>query len=193
MLEPLGFAVTEASDGAEAQRKADAQRPELILMDVVMPEVDGLEATRRIRKIPDLAGTIIIAVTARAFEQDRSECLNAGCDDVIAKPVYQRNLLEKVAAHLRIPVDGPGGRAEVRDQSAANAKERTPTLPRETAEELFELASTGDIINLVRLVDQAERIDPSLADVVRKVRILADRYDMRGIRTFVRQYITGNE
>ncbi len=193
MLEPLGFAVTEASDGAEAQRKAHAQRPELILMDVVMPEVDGLEATRRIRKIPDLAGTIIIAVTARAFEQDRSECLNAGCDDVIAKPVYQRNLLEKVAAHLRIPVDGPVGRAEVHDQSAANAKERTPTLPRETAEELFELASTGDIINLVRLVDQAERIDPSLADVVRKVRILADRYDMRGIRTFVRQYITGNE
>ena len=55
------------------------------------------------------------------------------------------------------------------------------------------MASTGDIINLVRLVDQAERIDPSLADVVRKVRILADRYDMRGIRTFVRQYITGNE
>ena len=85
-LEILGYEVMLATDGEEAVRMATASLPDLIVMDIVLPKMDGLEAASRIRKNPVTRSIPILAVTALAMPGDKDRCLASGCDDYIAKP-----------------------------------------------------------------------------------------------------------
>lgn len=98
LLEALGHTVHEAGDGEAAVALAEQETPDLILMDIMMPGVDGLEATRRIRSSSALEDTCIVAVTAMEGARDAS--LAAGCDDCIFKPVDLDGLDELVAGWM---------------------------------------------------------------------------------------------
>ncbi|HWH42167.1 MAG TPA: response regulator, partial [Usitatibacter sp.] len=87
VLEPLGATVEIARNGQEAVERAAQGDIDLVLMDIMMPVKDGLEATREIRATPALAGLPIIAITAKAMADDRRQCLDAGANDYIAKPI----------------------------------------------------------------------------------------------------------
>jgi CheY-like chemotaxis protein len=100
MLELVGHEVARAYDGAEAVDRAEASRPELILMDVGMPKLDGLAATRRIREQDWGAGMTIIALTGWGQEADRVRTQEAGCDGHLVKPVSLQDL-EQVLGGLR--------------------------------------------------------------------------------------------
>ena len=91
-IEFLGYECVVAKDGQEAVRKASKHVPDLILMDISLPKMDGLQATAEIRKNPRTEGIPIIAVTARAMPGDRERCLEAGCDEYMAKPLSHREL-----------------------------------------------------------------------------------------------------
>ena len=86
MLEDVGFVVDSAADGAQAVARASQTAYALILMDMQMPVIDGLEATRRIRALAGSGHTPIIAMTANAYEDDRRRCLAAGMDGFLVKP-----------------------------------------------------------------------------------------------------------
>jgi CheY-like chemotaxis protein len=91
-LEVLGYDVAIARDGAEAVEMAGSELPDLIIMDMLMPKMDGGEAAARIRKNPKTQAIPILAATAKALPEDRDICLASGCDDYIAKPFSYREL-----------------------------------------------------------------------------------------------------
>ena len=99
-LERKGFAVAIAVDGSEGVRKADTESPDLILMDMSLPVLDGWEATRRIKSTPQTSHIPIIALTAHAMAGDREKALEAGCDDYDVKPIELPRLLEKIQTLL---------------------------------------------------------------------------------------------
>lgn len=91
-LDLLGYECVIAGDGKEAVKKAKDERPDLILMDMTLPKMDGLQATQEIRKVPDAQAVPIIALTARAMPGDKEKCLEAGCDEYLVKPISHRQL-----------------------------------------------------------------------------------------------------
>ena len=101
-LEPLGFDLREALNGEEAVAVFEQWRPHLILMDMRMPVMDGLEATRRIRATKAGVQTRIIAVTAHALEEERNKIMAAGCDDFIRKPYKDFEILAALGKHLGV-------------------------------------------------------------------------------------------
>ena len=96
LLTSVGYELIEAADGLAGVAIAERERPDLILMDIQLPGIDGYEATRRIRAIPELAGTPIIAVTSYALSGDEAKTRAAGCDAYVAKPFSPRQLLATI-------------------------------------------------------------------------------------------------
>ena len=91
-LEVLGYEVTVAQNGLEAVEKASAESPDLIVMDILMPKMNGFQATARIRQNPRTKDIPILAATALARPGDREKCLESGCDGYIAKPFTHKQL-----------------------------------------------------------------------------------------------------
>jgi two-component system cell cycle response regulator DivK len=100
VLSTAGYALIEAVDGEEGVKLARSERPDLILMDIQLPLLDGYEATRQIRATEDLKSVPIIAVTSYALSGDEAKTREAGCDSYVAKPFSPRELLAKVRALL---------------------------------------------------------------------------------------------
>ncbi len=96
LLELSGYEVSEAVNGVEAVRAAERETPNVILMDLSLPIVDGLAATRRIRQLPDLATVPIIAVSAHDTADFHAEALAAGCDAYITKPIDYSELEDQI-------------------------------------------------------------------------------------------------
>jgi two-component system, cell cycle response regulator DivK len=100
LLSTAGYQLIEAMDGEEGVRLAERERPDLILMDIQLPIVDGYEATRRIKGSAELKSIPIIAVTSYALSGDEAKARAAGCDGYVTKPFSPRALLAKVREYL---------------------------------------------------------------------------------------------
>jgi len=100
LLGAAGFEMLEAHDGESAHPMATEHKPDLILMDIQLPGLDGYEATRRIKGDPALKAIPIIVVTSYALSGDEEKAREAGCDAYVAKPYSPRQLLAKIRQHL---------------------------------------------------------------------------------------------
>ena len=100
LLTRAGFDLIEAGDGETAVRMAAAEHPDLILMDIQLPIVDGYEATRRLKADPALKAIPIIVVTSYALSGEETRARTAGCDAYVAKPYSPRQLLAKIRTYL---------------------------------------------------------------------------------------------
>ncbi len=100
VLHSLGYAVLSAKDGEEGVNVARAEKPDLILMDLSLPRVDGWTATRMIKEDPEITNIPVIALTAHAMAGDRERALEAGCNDYITKPINMRELASKLKQYL---------------------------------------------------------------------------------------------
>ena len=101
LLESRGYNVIEATDGQEALRMIEESHPDILLLDIGMPILDGFAVMRRIRENPSLATLMILAVTSYAMQGDREDVLNAGFDGYLSKPINARDLAAELERLLR--------------------------------------------------------------------------------------------
>jgi two-component system, cell cycle response regulator DivK len=106
LLEKNGFTVVEATDGEKGVEMAKKTKPNLILLDIQLPKMDGYAVARELRKNDELAGTSIVAVTSYAMAGDRERVLAAGADGYIEKPIDPSTFVAKIAQHLPIGMKG---------------------------------------------------------------------------------------
>jgi PAS domain S-box-containing protein len=177
LLEPLGFQIHEAASGREAIDVARRVRPDLILLDVVMPELDGFEVTRRLRLDRELDAVRIIAVSASVFDDTRQTSIQAGCDDFLAKPIELDAVLARLERHLGVQWICAGDPAG--DMRAAAAQDSP--LVAEVLGRLVELSRSGDIAGVNDQLAELERggRHPRL---VAELRGFARTFDMKAIR-----------
>jgi PAS domain S-box-containing protein len=181
LLEPLGFIICEAASGREALELAQARSPDLILLDLVMPELDGFEVARRLRADQQLGATPILAVSASAFDDTRRQSMESGCDDFLSKPVRLDAVLGKLERHLGLQWTHSGAAGNA--QPAAAGSE--PELPSEVAERLYDFALRGDIAEFNSCLRELES-SGGHARILADLDALARNFDMKGIRARLR-------
>jgi len=166
LLAPLGFELREARTGAEAFAVASSWRPELVLMDIRMPDMDGLEATRRIKASPDLSGAKIVAITAHALEEERNEILAAGCDGFIRKPYRDAEIFDAIAKHLGVKYVYEEEAASGLPLPADSDFQGLSSLPPRLLRELREAALFLDTGLALKLIGEAEALDAKLGSAL---------------------------
>jgi PAS domain S-box-containing protein len=178
LLKIIGFSVREARDGAEAIRLWQEWKPDLILMDVRMPVMDGLEATRRIRVQPGGTDTIIIALTASAMEEERHVVMQNGANDFVSKPCQEDELLQKMQAHLNLTYVYDDVHARRNDPGATPRSDVNSVLIQELPPELLDnlgiAIRNGQTDRLTKLIEQVGERD---AEISQALKDLADKYD----------------
>jgi PAS domain S-box-containing protein len=176
LLSAIGFSVESADNGQAAIRTWESWNPRLILMDVHMPVMDGLEATRRIKADPRGKETAIVVLTASALDEDRRAVAQTGADDFIAKPCREEDLLEKIRALLDLTYDYEDvGEADSKPLAGIAALgSALAQLPLELVEELRNATSIGN----KRLLDSLILKVPQAGDAAaaRSLQELADKY-----------------
>jgi len=100
LLRSYGYSLLEATDGEKALKVACSDKPDLIIMDIQLPKVSGLEVARQLRQMSDLNHTPIVALTAYAMNGDKEKTISAGCDAYVAKPINARELLRLITEML---------------------------------------------------------------------------------------------
>lgn len=106
VLEAEGYRVIEAEDGIQGMEWLRSQTPDLVLMDINLPEIDGYEVTKRIKQLPSMTNVPVIAMTANVMKGDREKTLDAGCDGYISKPINIDSLGGEIANFLRVKNEG---------------------------------------------------------------------------------------
>ena len=159
LLARAGHKTVSCSNGVEAVELARHNRFGLIVLDIQMPRIDGLEAAKLIRQIPGHASTAIVALTAQAMKGDLQRCLQAGCTDYLAKPVCEQDLLDKVSKYMNLPFPPESsGRVAASDEQA----------PYRSASIQSQLANDPDLMNIV--ASYIDQLPETLAEMKRNLR-----------------------
>ena len=179
LLTPLGFEVLEASNGQEALTKAEQFHPDIIIMDIKMPVMDGLECTRCLRQKAEFEKTVIIALSASVFERQRQECLELGCNVFMDKPINSDKLLQVLAKHC--PIEW------VYEKQAPQNENIIPPSDEKT-KALFKLAKYGDVQAVIKKAEALLESEPHLQAFVREVCQLAKGFKITQLKNFLEQF-----
>jgi len=170
LLEPLGFDISLAVNGKEGVGQAQAIRPDMILMDLMMPVMNGFEAVKAIRGIPEIMDVPIIAISASAFDTDREKSRTAGCQEFLPKPVKPDRLLVMMEKYMGLEwvYEETEAAPETTLPVVVSADEIIPPPPADL-EVLYELTMFGDLGRVEEKARQLEDTDARYAPFVHKV------------------------
>ena len=185
LLSPLGFKMIEADSGEACLRLAPAQRPDMIVMDIVMPVMDGLETTRRLRETAAVKSVPIIIVSASASATDERRSLACGANAFLSKPIDLERLLREIGSLLRLTwISGASHPAA----PPPDAQETMVPPPPDELEILFFLAKTGNMRNIRAQADHLAALGPPYGPFAQRLRELADGYQPRAILELVKKF-----
>ena len=195
-LHPLGFTIVEAQNGRQALTTALEHRPDLILLDLVMPVLDGFEVARRIRREPALEDIPIVANSASTLANDRAGCYDAGCNAFLVKPISLERLLDLLQEQLGLEwvyeEVAPAASPEDALKSKGRSEERLP-LVYPTAEilaRLLELARQGDIRGILRQAEELAQSEERWIPFADRVRQLAESFQEVKLRQWLEEILT---
>lgn len=190
LLAPLGFIVAEAVDGYDCLKQAQAFAPDLILLDMVMPALDGHETTTQLRKLPMFAKTAIVMVSASVFNQDRNLSIAVGCDDFIAKPINPDTLFQTIHSLLNLEWNYEEVTSSKSNQT--NGIEQTQNVDSplvfpssHVVDKLIKLARIGDILAIQDEVVLLKATDPTFSPFANQVLDYAHDFQIKRIREFL--------
>ncbi|MDX2099152.1 MAG: ATP-binding protein [Leptolyngbyaceae cyanobacterium bins.59] len=199
LLQPLGFETLEAVDGQDGLNKADEFMPDAILMDLVMPVMDGFEAIRRLRSSPTLKDVVIIAVSASTLDFDQETSRRAGCNGFLPKPVHEAELLEHLQTYLDLAwiYQQPEEKPQRWETGEVMTTAKTPIafsdtlalLPaRSELDILLDLAMQGDLQGIMDHIDHLEQFDERWLSLTRPLAQLVRGFEEQQVLELIRQY-----
>ena len=187
LLEPIGFRLMQAENGETCCDLAVKFKPDLIIMDIIMPVMDGLEATRTIRSSTRVNETPIIVLSARVFEEDRAKSHKAGCNEFLPKPVNEMELFEAIKNCLNLEWILQE-KADLNHKPVHKKKKDTRKLcmpPDKDLKVLIEFSRIGDIQALRKKLAKLKGQDKRFLPFVINIQSYADKYDMEKIEKFL--------
>ena len=186
-LEAEGYRTFTARDGAAALAEIEAHHPALMLLDVMMPVMDGRAATRQIRKRPRFAKIPIIASSASATREDEMLCYEAGADVFVPKPIDNDALLKIIGERLSLTwttTTEPAPGAPATDAGAVQDAGLV-VLPEDEIEALYQLAMVGNMQSLCARADYLKGLDAQYGVLAQQLRALAESYQSKAILALV--------
>ncbi|MBD1832379.1 AAA family ATPase [Cyanobacteria bacterium FACHB-472] len=194
MLSPLGFEIVEATDGQDCLNKAEELNPDCILMDLMMPQLNGFEATRRIKRSPELKDVVVIGTSASVFEFDQDKSKEAGCNDFLPKPIRVEDLLDKLNVHLNLEwIYEEGNNKNVNMYAKEHSQDtRLKTQhslvvpPKEEIAALLDLVMMGDLNSIIERAVNLEKKDVRFAPFAREIQELAKGFQVKKIRDLLK-------
>jgi len=175
LLKPLGFDISEAENGQKCLECAQQQRPDAILLDIYMPDINGLQVTQRLRHLSDLHDIAIIAITAHAFNDIQQKSLDAGCDAYLSKPVQLPKLLDILANLLKL---------EWQYSHAEENEDNTQHLSSKQIQQFLEMLDQGNITGIMSLVDELENSDCGSV-LVHQISELAQNFNLNELKQLI--------
>ncbi|MFS8120612.1 MAG: ATP-binding protein, partial [Microcoleus sp.] len=193
LLEPLGFEIIEATNGQDCVKKALELQPDCILIDLVMPVMDGFEAMRKIRNFPQLQNVVAIGTSASIMEAEKQESVAAGCNAFIPKPIRAEELLNCLQVHLALEwiyeeLQYPNAESELFHNKSQIQHEEIIAPPADQIDLLFDLAMMGDLGGIQKQAEKLAKLDVKYVSFANHLNQLAKSFEEEKILEFVEQY-----
>jgi len=195
MLESVGFETVLAESGAEGIEKAQQIHPDLILLDLVMPDMNGLETAQAIRRIPTLKATPIIAVSASTFDSDRENSLLAGCNAFLSKPLDETTLLSTLSSQLNlewveegVDIGGPITYRNFTVPETVTDTLKWDVPPDTEMNILLDLAMRGDMRGIHKRAAYLSQLNPKYRPFAIMLQQLAKGYEERKLLQLIQEH-----
>ena len=188
LLTPLGFEVAEAANGREGLERAQHVRPDLIVMDIAMPELDGLATARRLRQLEAFQEVPIIAMSASVSVNDSEQSLAAGMNAFLPKPLDADKLLEQMARLLRLEWSYGATRAEAPSESGPIVVPSADEM-----EVLHQLAKRGNMHEIIAQADRLAQLDERYRPFANQLSSLAKGYQSKAVLRLVKEHYPSND
>ncbi len=188
LLEPLGFKVLEAKNGQEGFDYIIQMHPHLIITDILMPVMDGLEMTRQLRQIPQFATVPIIASPASLSHVDRQESIDAGCDSFFPKPIEFEGLLGQLQRFLNITWVYET-KETVQQVSTLESPQELIAPPAAELDALYKAAQVGFISDIQQEANRLKLLDPKYVPFANKLLEFSRQFDDIAILNLLQQYL----
>ena len=188
-LEPMGFIIKEAENGEEGIEITEKEQPDLIIADLIMPIMDGFEMVRQLRRKPEFQQVPIIAYSASAYQRDRQKSLDAGCDDFIAKPVEENQLLAKIKTYLQLEWAYQKSTEMLGEEAEDNLHLEASIPPTEILEKLYELSQGGLFFEIEEIIEKLQEQSNQFVVFCQKILEFAEEFEGDKLEEYIKPYL----